>query len=170
MTIRNLMKSMYGKLVLNGSEIVDLGRAPIPELTQRVTATLKSRIDIEINSWNLCVSEDKTQLAKMMKGGVQAEYEHEGLNPNSPLFGLDKDVIESMKVVDDDDPSPFEGITLGRLWEAQESHEYKTYRIFALHPEKRQGVEQGVIEAARVAWQEAYPDVAEHVPVWKDDS
>lgn len=168
MTIRNEMKLMYGKLVLNGSEVVELGRAAIPELSQRVTAVIKSRIDLDIESWNFYASADKVALAKMMKGGVQAEYEHEGLNPDSPLYGLDKSVIESMVMIEDDTPSPFEGITMNRLMEANTSSEFEAYRLMACNPEKRVGVDSNHIAKLRMDWEAAYPDVAAFIPPWKE--
>lgn len=169
MTHRNESKLVYGKLVINGDNEVDLGRATMIELNQRCGAVIKSRIDLDIESWHLFAAADKAMLNQMVKGGIQKTYEHEGLNPDSPLYGLDKDVIDSIVQIDDETPSPFEGITMNRLMEAQASPEYKAYLIFALHPDKRVGVSGDDIKDCRIEWEQAYPDVALHCPKWVED-
>lgn len=168
MTHRNESKLVYGKLRLNGNEVVDLGRTTMLEMSQRTAAVIKSRVDLDITSAQTFYAESKDELAKMLKGGVQAEYAHEGLNPDSPLYGLDAEAIALIRPLEDDTPSPYPDITMSRLAEATSSPEFIAYSLLATNPDKRVGVDPGVLSEAYHNWCFAYPDVSEHVPVWKD--
>ena len=167
MTQININKSFFAALIINGTERIELGKSLWPEITQRAFANIKN-FEGSIESANLIIGVTKDQLLRASKSGVQAKYAHEGLNPDSPLYGFDESVIKNMQVIDDDDPSPFEGISMSRLMEANSSPEFEAYRTLACSPEKRVGIEMGVIEALREAWHEAYPDVAKHIPPWKE--
>lgn len=167
MTHANINRMYFAALTVNGQKRIELGKALWPEITQRAFANLKTFPD-EITDATITIGITKDSLARASKGGVQAEYAHAGLDPNSPLYGLDADVVASIQMIDDDTPSPFEGITMTRLMEAQQSPEYQSYMIFALHPDKRVGVDAGVISEAYHNWCFAYPDVSEHVPAWID--
>lgn len=168
MTHRNESKLVYGKLVINGETEVDLGRTTMVEMSQRFNVTVKSRIDTDITQCVMLLADTKESLGQI-KSTSGKTYEHEGLNPDSPLYGLDKDVIDSIVQIDDETPSPFPGITMNRLMEAQASPEYKAYLIFALHPDKRVGVSGDDIKDCRIEWEQAYPDVATHCPKWVDE-
>lgn len=163
----NINQLYFAAIILNGTERIELGKANWGVITARAFANLKS-FDGPVDSVNLILGVTKADLSRVAKGGVQAEYAHEGLNPDSPLYGLDESVIKNMIQIEDDTPSPFEGITMNRLIEANSSPEFEAYRTLACSPEKRVGVESGFIEALREAWHEAYPDVAKHIPPWKE--
>ena len=163
----NINKLYFAALLVNGTERIELGKADWGTITSRAFANLKS-FDSNITHASLLIGESKADLTNASKSNVQAEYAHEGLNPNSPLYGLDESVINSMQTIDEETPSPFEGITMNRLIVANTSPEFEAYRTFACNPDKRVGVESGLITAARDAWREAYPDVAVHIPPWKD--
>lgn len=170
MTTRNENAMYHAAMIVGGTERVNLGHCDPAQINKRVFATLAANLDIQVDDFTIFASRTKEGLAKQIKngGGVQAEYEHEGLDPSSPLYGLDKSVIDNMIQIEDDTPSPFEGITMNRLIEANTSPEFEAYRTLACSPEKRVGVESGFIEALREAWHEAYPDVAQHIPPWKE--
>lgn len=170
MTHRNESATVFAALLINDNERIDLGKATALEMFQRAGATVKSRIDIKIEDCRLFYSTTKEGLNQLCKSGVKKQYEHEGLNPNSPLYGLEKSVIDSIVQIDDETPSPFSGITMNQLMEAQASPEYKAYLLYALHPDKRVGVSHDDIKNTRIAWEQAYPVIAAHVPKWIEDS
>lgn len=170
MTHRNEMADYHAAIIVNGTERLSLGHCDAPTLKTRLFATLAANPEVRIDDFTLYCSRTKDGLEKIIKrnGGVQAEYEHEGLNPDSPLYGLDKSVIESMVMIEDDTPSPFEGITMNRLMEANTSSEFEAYRLMACNPEKRVGVDSNHIAKLRMDWEAAYPDVAAFIPPWKE--
>lgn len=163
----NINQLYFAALIINGTERIELGKSDWSTLITRAFANLKS-FDGPVDFANFAIGVTKEQLSRASKNSVQAEYAHEGLNPDSPLYGLDESVIRNMQQIEDDTPSPFEGITMNRLMEANTSPEFEAYRTLACNPEKRVGVESGFIEALREAWHEAYPDVAKHIPPWKE--
>lgn len=170
MTTRNETSMYFAAMIVSNSERVNLGHCDPAQMNKRIFATLAANLDIQIDNFTIFASRTKEGLEQQIKrgGGVQAEYAHEGLNPDSPLYGLDESVIKNMIQIDDDTPSPFEGITMNRLMEANTSPEFEAYRTLACSPEKRVGVESGFIEALREAWHVAYPDVAKRIPPWKE--
>lgn len=170
MTHRNEMADYHAAIIVNGTERLSLGHCDAPTLKNRIFATLAANPEVLVEDWVVYCSRTKDGLERCVKrgSGVQAKYAHEGLNPDSPLYGFDESVIKNMQVIDDDDPSPFEGVSMSRLMEANSSPEFEAYRTLACSPEKRVGIEMGVIEALREAWHEAYPDVAKHIPPWKE--
>lgn len=163
----NINQLYFAAIILNGTERIELGKANWGVITSRAFANLKA-FSGPVESFNIICGVTKADLSRVAKGGVQAEYEHEGLNPDSPLFGLDKSVIDSMVTIEDDTPSPFEGITMDRLIEANTSSEFEAYRLMACNPDKRVGVDSDHIAKLRVDWETAYPDVARFIPPWKE--
>lgn len=168
MVYRNETSLYYAKAILNGVEF-DLGRTNAVDMQPRLMSKIKGNIHEELASLIFVMSPTKEGLNQAIKSTAKKEYEHEGLNPDSPLYGLDKDVIDSIVQIDDETPSPFAGVTMNRLMEAQASPEYKAYLIFALHPDKRVGVSGDDIKDCRIEWEQAYPDVATHCPKWVDE-
>lgn len=170
MIYRNETNVVFAALILNDDERIDLGKTTAIEMFQRAAVTVKSRIDLSIETCRFFYASSKDGLNRLIKDGGAKIYDHEGLNPNSQLYGLEKDVIDSIQMIDDETPSPFPGITMNQLMEAQASPEYKAYLIYALHPDKRVGVSHDDIKDARIAWEQAYPTIATYVPKWIDDS
>lgn len=166
MTHRNENTEYYGRLILDSGKVVELGRATPVILAQRIHATMVANQGLVIESFTFNANLNSNQLNKM--GGAKPKYAHEGENPDSPLYGMPAEMIARIQQIDDDAPSPFEGITMSRLMEAQASDEYKAWVHMAINPENRVGISDGVIDNLRQQWQDAFPDVAAHTPIWKD--
>lgn len=166
MTIKNINQPYYAALMIHGEQI-ELGRADVGILMNRVIANLRASGE-DISHCTIALGVTKAEMSKAIKGGGRAQFAHEGENPESPLYGMTADMVAMIQPMTDETPSPFEGITMSRLITAQESDEYKAYLHMAISPENRVGINEGVIESLRQQWRNAYPDVAVHVPVWKD--
>lgn len=166
---RNENAEYFAALIVNGDERLELGKADAPTIQKRIFATLAANYDVKVDSWICYAGRTKDDLNRIIKsGGAKPKYAHEGENPDSPLYGMPAEMIARIQQIDDDAPSPFQGITMSRLMEAQASDEYKAWVHMAINPENRVGISDGVIDSLRQQWQDAFPDVAAHTPIWKD--
>lgn len=167
MTTHAINQNYFAALIFDSGERIELGCASMPVIYQRLMGNVKAT-QLDFSHATLVFGLTKTDLKAGSKVGAKPKYAHEGENPDSPLYGMTEEMIARIQPASDDDPSPFEGISMTRLMEGQASQEYKAYLHFAINPENRVGVTEGVITAARDMWWAHYPDLAVHVPVWKD--
>lgn len=167
MTTLNINQPYFAAMITDSGERIELGKAVWPQIQERAFANLKA-IDEDISAAMIVIGITKESMNKMAGKGSKPRYAHEGENPDSPLYGMPAEMIARIQQIDDDAPSPFEGITMSRLMEAQASDEYKAWVHMAINPENRVGISDGVIDSLRQQWQNAFPDVAAHTPIWKD--
>lgn len=155
---RNIDASFHAVMQLNG-ESHDLGHTTFDILMKRCYATLASNPGVKVETINLLAARTKSDLKRIVNQASTACAE-------DPLAGFDPSVIAMIQQVDQNSPSPFPDITLGELLEAQSSPEFIAYSMLATQPDERVGVGADVIALARESWEEAYPEIAQHIPKW----
>lgn len=140
---------LFGRLTL-GSNRVSLGRAGFATLFLRAANELKKQR----------VGDDTV---------IQLELSRNRL-PDSTTFdkaAIIEHSIAARTLSNDDDESPFPGITVGRVAEAMSDSRYIAY-AHVCEPVNRIGAGQLDIENIRFAYQNKFPDCFDHFPKWVD--
>lgn len=140
---------LFGRLTL-GSNRVSLGRAGFATLFLRAANELKKQR----------VGDDTV---------IQLELSRNRL-PDSTTFdkaAIIEHSIAARTLSNDDDESPFPGITVGRVAEVMMSQEYQAYEAIC-EPTKRMGISNPEIHEIASAYKEFAPDCFDHFPKWVD--
>lgn len=167
---RNELQMYYAVLIINGRHEISLGKADLASLANREFAQIRNfNLDGKVDSITVLKALTKDDLNKLKN---RLPDDESNLHPDQVFVNeMEKQFpgFKSMiKPFDPDEDSPYKGITMGELVEAQESEEYKLYNHFASIPDNRVGIDSSHIDSAQTLWRLKYPRIAEHIPKWID--
>lgn len=142
----NPSRSLYARITINGNR-TDLGFTTFSTILLRaaeVFRTTQSRAaDITITM--------EVSAAKL---------------PDSSILNKEQIIEQAMAaqiITDENEESPFEGVSIGRVREAMASLSYSLWAEMC-DPEKRIGFDFEYIEQARLNYERDFPDCAPHFP------
>ena len=141
---------LFGRLTI-GANRVSLGRGGTTLLLIRIAEQLRK----------LRPSEDAVIQIELSRNSLPDSSTFDKLARAEQQFG-------ERIITDENAPSPFPNITVGRVAQAMASIEYESFYEIASDPEKRMGLSQFDLEAIRSNYELAYPDCAPHFPKWVD--
>ena len=149
MTIMSPDTPLFGRITL-GANRISLGRAGTTTLFVRALEQIRK----------LRPSDDAV---------IQLEMSRSPL-PDATTFDklarAEHQLAERI-VTDPDQPSPFPGITVGRVAEVMSTREYEAYNELC-EPDKRMGLSQDEINAVYSAYWNVAADCIAHFPKWID--
>ena len=163
------LKKYFGAVKFNDEKTIQLGCADAETLMSRLVGERRNFKET-IHSTFFASHEDKAHLDDMMRGKSidDSKDEYAGLNEHQ-IWAREwaknhPDLLTPIEEVE----SPVPGVSIEYIIERQASPIYERWAMLSIHPEKRVGVPQSLIDEARLAWEQHAPEIAHYLPQWVD--
>lgn len=163
-------KLWFGAIKVNDEKVIDLGKNNLVTLLGRMNTQVAKFPDPISNVMfmygdsqdhirkALNYSPDSIRYAGLTPEQIQEKKWLDGLKAEGLIQQLDPDARTILPDV----------CTDGEYNNAICSPECRAYEHYAMIPENRIGADSSIIEAAKLAWFNAYPLIAPHYPKWRE--
>lgn len=164
------LKKYFGSLIINVDERITLGHGDLTTLKERMTQQQSKHNErVEFGVMLFADSKDKlNEMERQFQAVTNPKDEYAGLNEHQ-IWAREwaknhPDLLTPIEEVE----SPVPGVSIEYIIERQASPIYERWAMLSIHPEKRVGVPQSLIDEARLAWEQYAPEIAHYLPQWVD--